>query len=198
MSMLLQLIQEQLTDAHVASLAKHAGIQPDQAQGAISEALPLLLGAVSQRATGNTGLQFLTNLLDRNHDGSVLDDILGMVLSGGGSSSNRQALQSILGNQGAAVEQRVAAQSGVPADSIARLLPLLAPIVLGALTKAQTSQGLEGKELSTFLEKERSSLSRQAPEAHSFLGSLLDKNHDGSVVDDVVRMGGQALSKFLK
>jgi hypothetical protein len=192
MSTILDLVKSQLSQANVGSIAQSIGASPEQTHSAISEALPMLLGALSSKANSNTGLDFLTSLLDKNHDGSVLDDIMGMVT--GNSSAiapqGASALQALLGDKASAVEGQVAQSAGIDASMVGKLLPLLAPMILGALTKAQSSQGLSGPELSQFLEKEGASASSQSSTgAQSILSSFFDKNKDGSVIDDVVKMG---------
>lgn len=193
MSVLLDLIKTQLNDSHYASFGQAIGADPAQTKSAVDQALPVLLGALSNKATSNTSLDFVTSLLDKNHDGSVLDDILGMV-TGGGSAPQAEApgaaaLKSLLGNQVSTVENHVAQNSGLNADAVTKLLPMLATVVMGALTKAQSSQNLSGQGLRSFLEKESSSIAQNQPQTSSFLASILDQNHDGSVIDDIARMG---------
>ena len=194
MSFLLDLVNSQLDESHYASFSQAIGADSARTKSAVNEALPVLLGALSNKASGNTGLDFLTSLLDKNHDGSVLDDILGMLTGGSAAPQSQAALKSILGGQIPAVANHVAENSGLTSDAVAKLLPMLASVVMGALTKAQSSQNLSGQGLRSFLQKEGDSIARTQPQAGSFLTSLLDQNKDGSVIDDIFRIGAGLLS----
>lgn len=189
MSLLLDLIKTQLNDSHYASFAKTIGADPGQTKDAVNQALPLLVGALSKQATGSTSSDFLTSLLDKNQDGSVLDDVLGMVTGGGSASQGMASLKFLLGNQASAVENHIAENSGLSIDAVAKLLPMLASIVMGALSKAQSSQNLTNQGLRSLLEKENTSIARDQPQMDSFLGSLLEQSKGGGIMDDIVRMG---------
>lgn len=190
MSTLLDLIKSQLTPEKIQSLSSSIGATPEQTKSAVSEALPMLVSALSSKANTNTGLTFLTALLDKNKDGSVIDDLLGMVTGGNSSAMGQVALQTILGNQSSGVENHVAQTSGLDSSTVAKLMPMLAPLIIGALAKTQSSQNLEAGGLASFLEKEGTSAATQTSSAgQGLLGALLDKNNDGSVMDDVLKMG---------
>jgi hypothetical protein len=195
MSTLLDLIKSQLTPENIQSMSGAIGANPEQTQSAISQVLPVLVGALSERANTNTGLSFLTMLLDKNKDGSVVDDILRMI-TGGDSNASAQgeaAVNALLGSKAADVQNQVAQTSGTDVAAIAKLLPMLAPLVMGALAKAQASQNLSPQGLQSFLEKESTSAAASAPESQSLISSLLDSNKDGSVVDDVLRLGAKLM-----
>jgi hypothetical protein len=165
MSTILDLVKGQLSDSHVSAIGQTIGADSAQTNSAISEALPLLLGALTKSANSNSGLTFLSSLLDKNQDGSMLDDIMGMVMGGGTGSVAPQgaaAVQAILGAQAPTVENHVAQSAGIDAGAVAKLLPILAPIVMGALAKTQSTQNLSSEGLAGFLEKESSSALSQS------------------------------------
>ena len=188
MSLLLDLIKSQLNDSHYASFGRAIGADAAQTKSAVDQALPMLVGALTTKAASNTGSNFLSSLLDKNQDGSVLDDILGMV-TGGSAPQGETALKSLLGEQVPAVQNHLAQNSGLTTDAVGRLLAMLTPVVMGALTKAQSSQNLSGQGLRSFLEKENTSIAQSQPQTGGFPGSLLDQNADGGILDDVVKLG---------
>ncbi len=107
-------------------------------------------------------------------DSSVLDDgskILGHVLGG-----KQQAVESTLG-----------AKAGMDANSVAQILKVAAPILMGILgnqakkQNVNSTSGIEG--LLGGLLGGNSSQNEQ-----SFLESILDADGDGSVIDDVAGM----------
>ena len=83
----------------------------------------------------------------QDHDGSILDDIAGYV-QGTSNLSPRMTdgngiLEHVLGSRQPQVQQTLSSQTGLSMSSIAQLLPILAPIVMGMLGRQarQTSTG---------------------------------------------------------
>ena len=130
----------------------------------------------------------MINALDRDHDGSVLDDVAGFL--GNYSSGNGQGiLGHIFGDRLGAVHEGVSQTSGLDAGKTAQLLMMLAPLVMGAIGRARQQQGIDENSLSGFL----GTASQQMSGSPSILGALsqfLDSNHDGSAIDDVLRISG--------
>ena len=71
-------------------------------------AVPLLVGAMQRQAASPTGLDALAGALDRDHDGSILDDIGGFLGSGGTVGRGAGILGHVLG----ARQDNVAASAG--------------------------------------------------------------------------------------
>ena len=133
---------EQMLSGQADQIAARIGADPNQTQQAISAALPALLAGLQQDAATGSGLQ---EALEQDHDGSILDDVPGY-LNGTANLSPRTTdgegiLTHVLGDQKEGVEQAVSAKSGLDLGSIAQLLPLLAPIVMGILGKQARSGG---------------------------------------------------------
>ena len=70
---------------------------------------------------------------------------------------------------------------------------MLAPLVMGMLGKNQRQQGLDIGGLTDLLGGERKAAQKRAPEAVDLIGSLLDSDGDGSVTDDLAKLGGNLL-----
>ncbi len=71
---------------------------------------------------------------------------------------------------------------------VTKLLPMLAPVVMGALGRQKRQRGLDAGGLASMLGAERSDMERANPAA-GMLGKLLDQDGDGSAVDDIARLG---------
>lgn len=201
MSSLIETILSELTQEKVNGIAKSLGENPEKTQSAVKEALPLLVGALSEKSKNPIAVSMLSSLLDKNNDGSMLDDVLAMITGGGSSSSVEHGagagdtlLQLLLGADSDSVKQRVATSSGVELSSVAKLLPLLAPVVLAALSKLRTSHNLSLEGLASLLERQNiDSNVGTTPASSGVLNQLLDANKDGNVLDDVVRLGSKIL-----
>jgi hypothetical protein len=85
----------------------------------------------------------------------------------------------------------VAKASGLDPAKAGALLTMLAPVLMGALGKAQRSGGLDAGGLASMLGEEKQ---RMSPAAGGLL-ALLDRDGDGSVVDDVLGMAGKLFGK---
>ncbi|HYQ84714.1 MAG TPA: DUF937 domain-containing protein, partial [Rubrobacter sp.] len=79
--------------------------------------------------------------------------------------------------------------TGLDAGTMAKLLALLAPIVLGYLGRQQRQSNLDAGGLSDYLGGERQRI-EQNPQANKGLGSLLDADGDGQILDDLMGMAG--------
>jgi len=178
-------------------LSQHIGANEQQTQSAALAALPALLGAMKRNASTPEGASALSNALRNDHDGGILDN-LGSFL--GGSFPNQRAangagtLGHILGGQQETVQQGVSEASGLDLSQIAKLLPLLAPIVMGALGRQQRQQNADAGGLADLLTGATSSARKQAPSgALGMLTSFLDKDGDGDIRDDLLEKAGSSM-----
>jgi len=147
---LMDILQGQLSDEMVGQLSEHIGAEPQQTAQAATGIFGTLLGGLANNASSESGLASLGNALDRDHDGSILDDLAGMVggmLQGGGQESGATngmgMLNHILGNRQEVAAEQIGQSSGLSAGQVMKLLPILAPIVMSVLGKAKSSGGLD-------------------------------------------------------
>ena len=252
MSGILDLLNQQLSGPAVQQISSQIGADPESTQKALSAAMPMLLGGLARNTQSPEGAQSLANALDRDHDGSLLDGLSGLLgggasgasgggldallgggsggssglgdmlgglmggssgggladllggLMGGGTSASKTTdgdgiLGHILGNKRGAVEQGVARSSGLDAGTVSKLLPMLAPLVMGALGRAKKQQNLDAGGLASMLNQERARVERDTPGMQEGgLLSMLDMDNDGDVSDDVAKLGGMLGSFFGK
>ena len=180
----------------MGQLASAIGADERKTQTAVSAALPAILAAMNRNTNNTQGAQGLANALQRDHDGSLLDNIGGF-LSGamGGSKATDGAgiLGHILGGQKPTVEQGVAKASGLDMAQVSKLLMMLAPIVMSALGKRQRQSNLDPTGLSGILGAESQRARQAAPSG--ILGALsgfLDQDGDGSIQDDLISQAGKS------
>jgi hypothetical protein len=137
----------------------------------------------------------LAGALDRDHDGSVLDDISGF-LGNPDVGSGEGILGHALGARRGAVESELGRQTGLDMSTIGKLLPILAPLVMGALGRAKREQQLDVGGLASMLGGEREQADRMSAGSMGILAQLLDADNDGQVADDVAKLGGGLLGKL--
>jgi hypothetical protein len=157
-------------------------------QNAVSMALPALLGALSRNAASADGASALENALGQ-HDGSVLGDLAAIITGGGGAGAS--ILGHVLGARQGSVQAGISNATGMDGASVARLLAMLAPIVMGALGRSRQQGGADFG-LSDVLSGAAANTRQAAPGGGSFIEQMLDANGDGSIIDDVARglLGG--------
>ncbi len=189
---LMQSIAAQLDGGALTQLSSQLGTDSRSTQNAVQAALPLLLGALAKNSASSGGADALASALDRDHDGSILDD-LGGFLGGGASTDGAAILGHVLGAREPTVEAGIGKATGLGSDKIAQLLQMLAPIVLGYLGRQKRQQGLSSDMLGELLGTQSARAQAQSP-ALGALASLLDRDDDGTIVDDLGGMLGSFLS----
>jgi hypothetical protein len=161
----------------VQQVGQRFGLSNDQAGNAIGELMPALMAGLQRNASQEGGLDSLLGALNQGNHSRYLDNpaTLG---DDAVTQDGNSILGHILGSKDAsrAVANRAAAQTGIGADVLKQMLPVVAAMVMGGLSKQNASAAAVGG----------------GAQAGGLLG-MLDQNRDGSVVDDVTGM----LGKFL-
>ncbi|NND71286.1 MAG: DUF937 domain-containing protein [Rhodothermales bacterium] len=101
-------------------------------------------------------------------------------------------LRHVLGGKRNAVETGVSKASGLDASQAAKLLPLLAPIVMSALGRVKKQQNMSPGDLAGMLRTEKEVVARQAPAGMGGLMGLIDSDNDGQIADDLSKLGAVA------
>jgi hypothetical protein len=186
---LLDMLQQRLGGDAVNQISKQLGTDPTTTQTAIAAALPMLVGALARNAQDPSKAGALANALGR-HDGSVLDDVAGY-LGRGNTGDGDGILGHVLGGRKETVQTGLGQAAGLDPAKAGTLLAMLAPLVMGALGKAQREQGLDTGGLAGMLGSEQQRATDAAPGVMGMLSSFLDRDHDGSVMDDIAGMLGK-------
>ncbi len=191
-------LAQQFSGDTIGQLSSLVGAQPEETGRAVAAALPMLVGSMAGAAQQPDGANALFGALSNDHDGSILD-ALGPMLGGGYASrvlgnDGSRILGHVFGNRQPAVEQTVARSSGLDSGLIAKLLPLLAPIVMGYLGRKLRGDGLDAGGLGSVLGGEQQSMRNQ----DSGLGGIFDMLGGGGGDDDdgggLMDMAGDLLS----
>ena len=189
MSGLLDLLNGPMGKQLISGVAGETGQSESKTADVLGMAMPLLLGAMKKNVRNPEGAQGLMNALSNKHDGSILDDLGG--LFGGGvdnavTEDGAGILGHVFGNKQSSVETALSQKSGMDAGSIAKILKIAAPIVMGFLGR-QTSQSRvqDSSGMNSLL---GGMLGGQPKQNQSLITTLLDSDGDGSVLDDVAGM----------
>jgi hypothetical protein len=194
MMSLLEMLQQRLGDQAVNQISSKLGSDPGTTGNAIDAALPLLLTAVARNATQGRQAESIHTAVANDHDGGVLDDVPGY-LNRAESGPGAGILRHVLGGRQQTVQTGLSQATGLDAGKAGQLLTMLAPLVMGAVGRAQRENQLDSNGLTTLLTGEQARLKESAPGVMGALGRFLDHNNDGSVMDDVGGMLGKAFGR---
>jgi hypothetical protein len=193
MDSVLEMLLSQLSGDTLDNISDQLGVNKQSAQQAISLALPLLLGNLNRNSATSEGAQALTNALQRDHDGSILDNLVGNLGRQEVIDDGYAILGHVLGDKRGSVGKTIGQASGLDSNTTMQLLSMLAPVVLGALGKMQRKQELDAGGVASLLLQEREQATSKLPG----IAQLLDMDADGDITDDMVNLGGSLLSSFL-
>ena len=151
----------------------------DQAtvQKLIPQLAPLIIAGLKKQKDTQGGDERVEHILKKYGDAAVLGNIKGLVSSKAKASKVDPNLGGLLGDAGGLqAAQALAKSMNIDASTIMKMIPALAPLILGALSKKRDTggKGITG------------------------IGALLDADGDGSILDDVAGFllkGGMASQK---
>jgi hypothetical protein len=179
----------------------------------------LIGGMLSQQSGGGGGGGGLGGLIGglmkgtQGTDGGGLGDLLGGLMGGKATGQQQNIppqfrktlngggiLKHVLGDDQEATAKQVSESSGLSLEKIGPLMATLAPILMGMLGKTKRDQGLDAGGLAGSLidmvTKGSSNPQQNSPDL-GLAGTLLDRDGDGNVMDDVLGMGAKILGGFL-
>jgi hypothetical protein len=197
----------QLTDilaqtGGLQSIARELGVSESQAATGAEALVPAILGGFKKQVQSQpAGLDALGGLLGTLGGGGLLDNVLSPQPTD--VSQGNEVLGQIFGSKEVSrtVAQNAASQSGLDPGLLKRMLPMLAMLVAGYMAK-QSNSGAAGRVapggglgglLGGLLGGGASAANAAPTGGMSGLGSLLDLNGDGNVLDDVMRMAGKVM-----
>ena len=196
MSGLLDLLNSPMGKQLISGVANQTQQPEKQTADVLSMAMPLILGAMKKNVSSSPqGAEGLMNALSSKHNGNILDNLGG--LFGGGVDKEvvqdgAGILGHVFGNKQPQVENALSQKTGLDAGSIANILKIAAPIVMGYLGKEKAKSNVnDATGMNALL---GSMLGGQPQQNQSLITTLLDADGDGSILDDVAGMvmgGGQ-------
>ena len=193
------------------------GLNAKQSQGAIAALLPAISSALKQNTQQPQGLQALLGALQGGKHEQYLEkaDMYGQPET---TQQGNAILGHLFGSKevSRAVAGHASKQSGIGADILKKMLPMVATMAMGSLSKqtrqpsmAQQLAGLAlggGQQQSGGLgsllgaltggnARRQRGYEQQRQQGMGFLGKMLDADGDGSMMDDVL---GMAMKQMMK
>ncbi len=212
----LDMFTSQLGSGQIDALSQSLGADKAQTQSALGAFVPLMVSALARNASTPEGANALSNALDRDHDGGILS-MLPSLLNNPALGKGDGILGHVLGGKRPVAESAVSQSSGLSMESTARLFTMAAPLVLGMIGAKKRQDGFGADILSSMLNgfSQNHENDQQQEQAGGgllgtigsmvtgnqgassgmggFITAILDRDHDGSAIDDV---GGMIGSMF--
>jgi hypothetical protein len=211
MSSITETLISSLDARTVQSISRQLGLSPQSTGNAIQAALPILLGQMAKNASQPEGANALLGAVQRDHTGVDIGGLLGSVLGALGGSGQPQQTRSssglgdglaILGHVfgGGSGTQRSASPqvpTGLDGASSAKLLALLAPLVMAALGRMTQGGQVNAGTLGGLLGGESQRIAQAPPSAlGGLMGTVLDRDGDGKVDLGDVLQSAQGLGSL--
>jgi len=176
--------------AVVRQLAQQFGLSEDAMAGAIRGLAPALARGLGRESEHPDGSQSLATALETGDHQRYIEDpaILGQAAT---TEDGNKILGHVFGSKD--VSRNVAAftseQTGLDASLLKKLLPVLAPIVMGILAQQLT----KGRGQPQAAQAPPAAPRQGGGGLMDVLGGLLDTNKDGSMMDDLLGMAGKMM-----
>mgnify|MGYP001095698123 CR=1 FL=1 len=153
-------------------LGASLGLKSSDAAQLIPQVIPMIMGGLKRQMETRGGAARLDHILNKYGREDVLDDI-GTALSAKARDTDPDPqLGGLLGPSGLQASQMIGQKFGLSTDKAMSLIPMLAPLILGFLSKQKNAAGGAGL---------------------GGLAALIDRDGDGNILDDIAGFLGPAL-----
>ena len=145
------------------NLSANLGLKPRAARQVVPEIIPMILGGLKRQMQTQGGAPRLDHILNKYGSPDVLGRIGEEMSARAGQPNPDPRLGGLLGESGVQATQVIGQKFGIDPKKLMNLIPMLAPLILGALSqkKSQTGTGLDG------------------------LAGMIDRDGDGDILDDI-------------
>lgn len=180
------------TGNQVAEQAENKfGISKNQIIALLAVATPLVISYLRNKSQDNKEAEALNNALDKDHDGSILNDTsqLEARQNEGGS-----ILSHVFGSEKGNVENQLSQNTGISIDKIGPILAMLAPVIMGYIGKEKQQNNVGAGGLGDLLGGILGGAQNQAQQQQSsplndILGSVLgggQSQSSGNPLNDIL------------
>lgn len=147
-------------------LSGQLGIEKNVAQQIIPQVVPMILGGLKRQMEEQGGAPRVDHILNKYGSANVLDNIAGLFSQKSKDENPDPKLGGLLGESGIQATELLSNKFGINLSTAMKIIPMLSPLILGALTKKRDAGGA----------------------GSSGIAALLDQDGDGSILDDVAGM----------
>jgi hypothetical protein len=163
----------------VQQIGQRFGLSPEQTSSALDQLVPALMAGLQRNTSQEGGMGALLSALNSGGHSQYLDnpELLGQETA---TQDGNSILSHILGSKDVsrAVAGQAAEQTGIGADTLKQMLPVVATMVMGGLSKHNASAPAQDTGVG----------------GGGLISSLLGQNHNGSMASTVAGLLGRFLS----
>lgn len=187
MDSVFNMAMEQLTAGdNLSSISSKVGADDKSTKSALQLGLPLLLGAMSRKASSKDGANAIMSGLAEVAKGDSTQNTA-KYLGSGSSSFGSDMLNTILGSSMMPIQQAIAKKTGLPPAVIGQLLTMAMPLVLGYLTKSSSEKEMKPDDLSKMLEEQSNMALTSSPDAEAMMKDILSAQDGGSGIMGMIK-----------
>ena len=147
-------------------LSANLGIEENAVQQMLPQIGPMILGGLKRQKDNYGGEERVDHILNKYGNADVLDNIGDFFANQVQDQQADPRLGGLLGDSGTQATNMLSEQFNLSGSTASKIIPMLAPIILGFLTQKR-DQGGAGS---------------------TSIASILDRDGDGSILDDVAEM----------
>ena len=144
-------------------LSSTLGLDANTASQILPQVAPMILGGLKRQMEERGGAPRVDHILNKYGSASVLDDIGGLFGMQAQNNNADPRLGGLLGDSGVQAANLLSQNFNLDRNTAMKIIPMLAPIILGFLTQKRDAGGAGSQGIA----------------------ALLDQDGDGSVLDDV-------------
>ncbi|HEU5250593.1 MAG TPA: DUF937 domain-containing protein [Thermoanaerobaculia bacterium] len=183
---ILQTILNTQDGGAVRQLGSQFGLPPEKTQSALSALVPALAAGLQRNMGSEGGLEGLLSALTTGGHERYLEDPT-ILADPATTEDGNGILSHLFGSKDVSrrVAQRAADQTGIGVGTLKQMLPLVAAMVMGGLSRNAVASSDSGPVAAPA----------RAGGLMAMLTPLLDRNRDGSMIDDVIGMAGSVLGR---
>jgi hypothetical protein len=180
MNQILEMLMNSAGGNGVKQFSRQFGISEDQTQGALAQLVPAILAGLHRNTQQEGGMEALVGALSSGGHSRYLDDP-SLLANEATVADGNGILGHVFGTKevSRSVAGQAAEQTGIGADVLKRMLPVVATMVMGSLSRQNTQAASIGGTQS----------------ATGFLSTLLDQNRSGGIADEVIGVLGRFLGR---
>ena len=174
---LLKAVLEANDGGAVKALAQNFGLSNAQTGAAVAKLLPALTAGMKNNVAKEGGLESLLGALGKGKHEQYVDQPTKLSESSAITDGNK-ILGHLLGSKATSrqVASEAAASTGIDSSILKKMLPMIAGLAMGSLSKQSSGGELAGM------------LGGGTAKAGGLLSGFLDADGDGSVADDILGM----------
>lgn len=187
MASILDVLNTEIGEQLLGKASNETSEKKESIAAALSTAMPLILSAMKRNAQKDDGAASLDRALNSDkHNGNLLQN-LSDVDSSSLQNEGSKILDHIFGGKQSGINSTLSKTLNMDENSIASILKMAAPIILSILGSQKRKENVSQGGLTDLI---GSVLGNSASNDQSFLETILDRDGDGSVIDDI---GGMIL-----